>query len=170
MTSFIYSFIPLTAVTPPSHTRLALAMCYIKINVQVRACIMSFACINAWLACTGVAKGVRKEPCPPPPSPRWSESSVHVCVSVLSVWLCVHVWMSDFYFELILVWMIYFWIISLEICLVLSWTYYKWTFIDALMNSCTCHCQKCHKSISDMLSLFDPHDRHRQLAGRGIWT
>ena len=45
---------------------------------------------------------------------------------------------------------------------------YKWTFIDALMNSCTCHCQKCHKSISDMLSLFDPHDRHRQLAGRGI--
>ena len=43
-------------------------------------------------------------------------------------------------------------------------------FIHALMNSCTCHCQKCHKSISDMLSLFDPHDRHRQLAGRGIWT
>ena len=50
------------------------------------------------------------------------------------------------------------------------WTYYTWTFIHALMNSCTCHCQKCHKSISDMLSLFDPHDRHRQLAGRGIWT
>ena len=40
----------------------------------------------------------------------------------------------------------------------ITWTYYKWTFIDALMNSCTCHCQKCHKSISDMLSLFDPHD------------
>ena len=53
---------------------------------------------------------------------------------------------------------------------VVPWTYYKWTFIDALMNSCTCHCQKCHKSISDMLSLFDPHDCHRQLAGRGIWT
>ena len=47
---------------------------------------------------------------------------------------------------------------------------YTWTFIYALMNSCTCHCQKCHKSISDMLSLFDLHDRHRQLAGRGIWT
>ena len=32
---------------------------------------------------------------------------------------------------------------------------YTWTFIHALINSCTCHCQKCHKSILDMLSLFD---------------
>ena len=53
---------------------------------------------------------------------------------------------------------------------ILPWTYYTWTFIHALMNSCTCHCHKCHKKNSDMLSLFDPHDRHRQLAGRGIWT
>ena len=59
-------------------------------------------------------------------------------------------------------------LLSCVLLLVIPWTYYKWTFIDALMNSCTCHCQKCHKSISDMLSLFDPHDRHRQLAGRGI--
>ena len=28
--------------------------------------------------------------------------------------------------------------------------------------------QSCHKSILDILSLFDRNDRHRQLAGRGI--
>ena len=33
--------------------------------------------------------------------------------------------------------------------------YYTWTLIHALMNSCTCHCQKCHKSILNMLSHFD---------------
>ena len=30
--------------------------------------------------------------------------------------------------------------------------------IHRRVNEFMHHCQKCHKSISDMLSLFDPHD------------
>ena len=34
------------------------------------------------------------------------------------------------------------------------WTYYKWTFIDLLMYSCTCQGEKRHKSILHMLLRF----------------
>ena len=41
------------------------------------------------------------------------------------------------------------------VALVTSWTYYKWTFIRTLMNSCTCLCQKYHNDILNMLPSFD---------------
>ena len=40
-------------------------------------------------------------------------------------------------------------------CIVTSWTYYKWTYIVSLMNSCTCLCQKYHNDILNMLPSFD---------------
>ena len=38
---------------------------------------------------------------------------------------------------------------------VLAWTYYKWTLIVTLMNSCTCLCQKYHNDILNMPPRFD---------------
>ena len=39
--------------------------------------------------------------------------------------------------------------------LIKAWTYYKWTNIVSLMNSCTCLCQKYHNDILYMLPSFD---------------
>ena len=36
-----------------------------------------------------------------------------------------------------------------------AWTYYKWTLIVTLMNSCTCLCQKYHNDILNMPPRFD---------------
>ena len=38
---------------------------------------------------------------------------------------------------------------------VYPWTYYKWTLIVTLMNSCTCLCQKYHNDILNMPPRFD---------------
>ena len=37
----------------------------------------------------------------------------------------------------------------------IAWTYYKWTVIVTLMNSCTCLCQKYHNDILNMPPRFD---------------
>ena len=38
---------------------------------------------------------------------------------------------------------------------IIPWTYYKWTLIVTLMNSCTCLCQKYHNDILNMPPRFD---------------
>ena len=47
---------------------------------------------------------------------------------------------------------------------ILPWTYYKWTLIVTLMNSCTCLCQKYHNDILNMPPRFDVNDRHRHFS------